>query len=161
MYLCLLSDMKNHLYKIGLILVMSMIAVTTSVAQEEDIFGIERKIKGRKSDSDVGNVFRNVVSAFSLEVSSGAGYHTNQLNYFTSVPGAYPIESLADVLAVDIPGTYIVGVDAVAVDVGLRLNMFGIFTLGDGFGREVGRTSNFEMDRHQFQLEGTSYTEDQ
>jgi hypothetical protein len=160
MYLCLLSDMKNHLYKIGLILVMSMIAVTTSVAQEEDIFGIERKIKGRKSDSDVGNVFRNVVSAFSLEVSSGAGYHTNQLNYFTSVPGAYPIESLGDLLAVEDQGTYKVGDYAFPVNVGLRLNMFGIFTLGGGYGREFGRISNFEMDSQQFQLEGTSYTYD-
>lgn len=155
-----LSVMKSNLFKIGLVLAMSIAAVGTSLAQEEDIFGIERRIKGRKSESNVGNVFRNVVSAFSFEVSSGAGYHTNQLDYMTAVPGAYPIESPGDLTAVEDQGTYQVGDYAFPVNLGLRLNMFGIFTLGGGYGREFGRIRNFEMDNQYFQLEGTSYTYD-
>ena len=152
--------MKKHLFKIGIILVMCVTAVSNSLAQEEDIFGIESKIKGRKSDSNVGNVFRNVVSAFSLEVSSGAGYHTNQLDYITAVPGAYPIGSSGEMTPVEDQGTYKVGDYAFPVNLGLRLDMFGIFTLGGGYGREFGRIGNFEMDNQHFQLEGASYTYD-
>src|SRR5690554_1380517 len=64
------------------------------MAQEEDIFGIERKLGGRKSDSEMGNVFRNAISNFSFEISAGAGYHQDQLNFYSVDPSAYPIEPL-------------------------------------------------------------------
>ncbi len=152
--------MTNRLHRISLIVVICITAVTTSLAQEEDIFGIERKISGRKSESNVGNVFRNVVSAFSVEISSGAGYHTNQLDYSTAVPEAYPVQSVSDLVLLDNQGTYKVGDYAFPVNLGLRINMFNFFTLGGGYGREFGRIGNYEMGDQRFQLEGTSYTYD-
>lgn len=132
----------------------------SSFAQEEDIFGIDRKLGGRKSESDVGNVFRNAISAFSLEISSGAGYHTNQFNFFSAVPDAYPIHSVSDLNLGDNQGIYEAGDYAVPVNVGLRLNMFGFFTLGGGYGRDFGRIGDFDLADHRFQLEGTSYSFD-
>jgi hypothetical protein len=153
----------NRLPTIGLSFAL-LICVTffpeTSFAQDEDIFGIERKISGRKSESNVGNVFRNAISAFSLEISSGAGYHTNQLDYSTALPEAYPVESVGDLVLMDNQGTYKVEDYAFPVNVGLRLNMFGFFTIGGGYGREFGKIGNFEMGDQRFQLEGTSYTYD-
>jgi hypothetical protein len=153
----------NRLPTIGLSFAL-LICVTffpeTSFAQDEDIFGIERKISGRKSESNVGNVFRNAISAFSLEISSGAGYHTNQLDYSTALTEAYPVESVGDLVLMDNQGTYKVEDYAFPVNVGLRLNMFGFFTIGGGYGREFGKIGNFEMGDQRFQLEGTSYTYD-
>lgn len=132
----------------------------SSFAQEEDIFGIDRRLGGRKSESDVGNVFRNAISAFSLEISSGAGYHTDQLNFFSAVPDAYPIQSVSDLNLGDNQGIYEAGDYAFPVNVGLRVNMFGFFTIGGGYGRDFGKIQNFEMGDQRFQLEGTSYSFD-
>jgi hypothetical protein len=156
-------DKMNSFYKTGLSLIVAICATVlpgSSFAQEEDIFGIERKISGRKSESNVGNVFRNAISAFSLEISSGAGYHTNQLDFMTAVPEAYPTGSMSDLNTVDEQGTYKVGDYAFPVNLGVRLNMFGIFTVGGGYGREFGKIGDFEMGDQHFQLEGTSYTYD-
>lgn len=131
-----------------------------SFAQEEDIFGIERKIGGRKSESNVGNVFRNAASLFSLEISSGAAYHTNQLNHATVSPDSYPIYSVSDVIFTENQGIYKAEDYAVPVNVGLRLNVFGLFTLGGGYGREFGRIRDFKMGDQRFQVSGTSYTYD-
>lgn len=153
----------NRFYTIGLSLnLIFCLAVLPkpSFAQEEDIFGIERKLGGRKSESNVGNVFRNAISAFSLEISSGAGYHTDQLDYMSVLPEAYPIETVGDLASVDTQGTYKVGDYAFPVNFGIRLNMFDFFTLGGGYGREFGKIGNYEMGDHRFQLEGTSYTYD-
>lgn len=142
------------------LIVCFFVLPTYAIAQEEDIFGIERKLGGRKSDSNVGNVFRNAISAFSLEISSGAGYHTNQLDFSSALPEAYPIESLGDLPSTDYQGTYEVGDYAFPVNLGIRLNMFGFFTLGGGYGREFGKIGNYEMGDHRFQVSGTSYTYD-
>lgn len=155
--------MINRFYTTGLSLLL-IICLTVlpkySFAQEEDIFGIERKLGGRKSESNVGNVFRNAISAFSLEISSGAGYHTDQLDYMSVLPEAYPIETVGDLASVDTQGAYKVGDYAFPVNLGIRLNMFDFFTLGGGYGREFGKIGNYEMGDHRFQLEGTSYTYD-
>lgn len=153
----------NRFYKIGLSLTLIICATVlpqSSFAQDEDIFGIETKISGRKSESNVGNVFRNAISAFSLEISSGAGYHTNQLDFGSVLPEDYPIQTVGDLASLDNQGKYQVEDYAFPVNAGLRLNMFGFFTLGGGYGREFGRIGSFEMGDHQFKLEGSSYTYD-
>ena len=155
--------MINRFYTTGLsLLLIFCLAVLPkhSFAQEEDIFGIERKLGGRKSESNVGNVFRNAISVFSLEISSGAGYHTDQLDYMSVLPEAYPIETVVDLASVEAQGPYKVGDYAFPVDLGIRLNMFDFFTLGGGYGREFGKIGNYEMGDHRLQLEGTSYTYD-
>ena len=132
-----------------------------SAAQEEDIFGIERKLSNRKSESGMGNVFRNAISKFSLEIMGGAGYHQNQLNFSSVVPEAYPIQSASGmVVPLESPETFKGNEYAYPFNAGVRLDLFGFFTLGVGYGREFGKIKNFQMDDWQFQLEGTSYTYD-
>src|SRR5690554_4101772 len=129
-------------------------------AQDQDLFGIERKLGGRKSESDMGNVFRNAVSNFSFEVSTGAGYHHNRLNFSSVDLSAYPIapelsNAVGDETRVFEGADYVV-----PVNVGLRLDMFGFFTIGGGYGKEFGRIENPAFENHLFNLEGDSYTFD-
>lgn len=130
------------------------------MAQEEDIFGIERKLGGRKSESKVGNVFRNAISNFSFEISTGGGYHQNRLNFHSLDPAAYPIDpalpnALGEENIVFESAEY-----AVPVDIGVRLDMFGFFTLGGGYGKEFGRMEHPEFQSHRFNWEADSYTYD-
>ena len=153
----------NLFYKTGLSLTLFIFVTVlpqSSFAQDEDIFGIDRKLGGRKSESNVGNVFRNAISVFSLEISSGAGYHINQLDYASVLPEAYPIQSVSDLVLLDNQGRYKAEDYAFPVNLGVRLNIFGFFTLGGGYGREFGRIGDFEMGDQRFQLEGTSYAYD-
>lgn len=133
-------------------------------AQEEDIFGIERKISGRKSESDVGNIFRNAISKFSLEISSGAGYHQNHMNFLSVDSEAYPISNFSEaMLPVDMGAeniTFVAEEYAVPVHVGVRLDMFGLFTLGAGYGREFGKISSFQTEDYALAPEESRYTFD-
>lgn len=133
-------------------------------AQEGDIFGIERKISGRKSESEMGNIFRNAISKFSLEISSGAGYHQNHLNFLSVDSETYPISNLLDPqLPLDLGTENILFVAeeyAVPVHVGVRLDMFGLFTIGGGYGKEFGKISHFQSPDYALSLQDTRYTFD-
>jgi len=155
----------NGLSKIGRGLIIaalaSVILPVRSLAQEEDIFGIERKISSRKSESNVGNVFRNAVSKISFEIAPGYGYHQNRLDFSSAVPEAYPIHNGSDVsMPIGNTGTFEGADYAFPVNAGLRINMFGFFTIGGGYGREFGKMQNLGLAGQEFQLEGTSYTFD-
>lgn len=131
-----------------------------SFAQEEDLFGIERKISGRKSKSNVGNVFRNAVSTFSIEISSGAGLHTNQLDFATEVPSSYPIYSLSDQVSAENHGEYQVQDRGFPVNAGIKLRIYNLLTLGGGYAREFGTIRDFELADQRFQIEQNSYSFD-
>lgn len=144
------------------LLLLSIWSPGTSFGQEEDIFGIERKIS-RKSESNLGNVFRNAISRISLEVSGGVGYHQNQLNFLSEVPQLYPIQNHLDP-QVPIENNHPIGFKnddfAYPFNVGVRLDIFGIFTIGGGYGKEFGKVGDFKAGDYQFNLEGTSYSFD-
>src|SRR5690554_5343142 len=142
-------------------LLLSVLLPFEVLAQDDDIFGIERKISGRKSESGVGNVFRNAISKFSLELSTGAGYHQNQMDFSSLSPESYPIHSIADLtLPVESINAFETADFAFPVNLGVRVNLFSIFTIGGGYGREFGKISSFGQGEQQLQLEGTSYNFD-
>src|SRR5690606_2652844 len=121
----------------------------------------ERKLSGRKSESDVGNVFRNAISKLSLELSAGAGYHQNQMAFSSLTPESYPIRSMSDLsLPAESPTAFQEENFAFPINLGARVNLFGIFTIGGGYGREFGKISSFGQGDQQFQLEGAAYSFD-
>lgn len=142
------------------VITASLMFSGSSWAQEEDIFGIERKIS-RKSESNVGNVFRNAVSLISFEIAPGYGYHQDQMDFSSAVPEAYPIRDVSDnMMPIENPGTFKGNEFAFPLNAGIRINMFGFFTIGGGYGREFGKIQNLSLAQQEFQLEGTSYTFD-
>ncbi|WP_339902496.1 hypothetical protein [uncultured Cyclobacterium sp.] len=131
---------------------------------QEDIFGIERKIKSRKSDSEVGNAFRNAVSNFSFEISSGAGFHQHQLDFMSEVPENYPITELSTLEAPvfsDSDTTIFKSTGfAYPVNLGVRLNLFDLINIGAGYGREWGSLDKLTGDGNTFALVEEKYTYD-
>lgn len=138
----------------------------TTFAQE-DIFGIDTKAKnrGRKSQSNIGNVFRNAVSNFSFELSSGGAFHTNQMQFYSEFPNQYTISQFRNL---EEPQT-ITDEDtirfsrnqmAIPVNLGVKLNLFNTLTLGAGYGREFGRMDNLRGGDFELQFENNSYTLD-
>jgi hypothetical protein len=156
--------MTSYTSKISALVILLFLFPYFLSAQEGDIFGIERKISGRKSESDMGNIFRNAISKFSLEISSGAGYHQNHLNFLSVDSEAYPISNLFDAqLPVDMGAeniTFVAEEYAVPIHVGVRVDMFGLFTIGGGYGKEFGKMSPFQTTDYALSLEGSSYTFD-
>lgn len=131
-------------------------------AQDDDIFGISSKAKNPKSESGVGNVFRNVIEMFSLEVSTGAAYHQIGTNFYSENPSLYPISqyqnfessefTLQDTLSISSDG-WIVPV----INGGVRINLFNLLTVGGGFGREWGKLTPMRGNDYEFPFEGASY----
>lgn len=146
---------------LGMIFLLTGFVPFEAFSQDDDIFGIERRLGGRKSESAMGNVFRNAISKFSLELSTGAGYHRNQMDFVSLSPDYYPIQSISDqALPVESPYAFRSEDFAFPVNAGVRINMFGIFTLGGGYGREFGRIKHFGQGEQQLRLEGAAYSFD-
>jgi len=134
---------------------------------QDDIFGIDTKArtKGRKSQSNIGNVFRNAVSNFSFELSSGGGFHTNQMQFFSEFPNQYPItqyRNLEEQQTITSEDTVRFSSNqmAIPVNLGVKLNLFNTLTLGAGYGREFGRMNNLQGGDFEFQFENSRYTLD-
>jgi len=147
----------------SLILVLLFIITFQSKAQE-DIFGIDRKIKSKKSDSEMGNVFRNAVSNFSFELSSGAGFQEHRLTFNSEIPENYPITDLSTNQVPDITSADTIlfrnANFAYPVNVGFRLNLFDMLVVGAGYGREWGSLDKFNGAGNTFTLEEERYTYD-
>ncbi|MFO7822498.1 MAG: hypothetical protein R6V72_01075 [Cyclobacterium sp.] len=131
---------------------------------QEDIFGIERKIKGRKSENELGNVFRNMVSNFSFEISTGAAYQEHDLLFNSDTPSNYPLRPTGADQQMDIqPGDTLAmttGQMAYPINVGVRVNVFNFVTLGAGYGREWGNISPLMGQGYAFDFERSNYTYD-
>ncbi|MBR9774387.1 MAG: hypothetical protein GYB55_05010 [Cytophagales bacterium] len=147
----------------GLLLTLLLFNTYKSKAQE-DIFGIERKIKSRKSDNEVGNAFRNAVSNFSFELSSGAGFHEYQLDFLSEEPENYPITDLQTMEAPEFSGPdttlYSSTGYAYPVNLGVRLNLFDLISIGGGYGREWGSLDKLTGNGNTFTLAQEKYTYD-
>lgn len=134
----------------------------SSWAQEEDIFGISDKAKNPKSESGVGNVFRNVLELFALEVSTGAAYHQIGTTFFSENPTLYPITKYQNFENSDFTIQDTLSFSSnewifPLVNAGVRINLFNMLTVGGGFGREWGSLAPMRGNDHEFAFEGTSY----
>lgn len=132
-------------------------------AQEEDIFGISNKAKNPKSESGLGNVTRNVVEMFALEISTGAGYHQFRTSFFSENPTLYPLNQIQNFdtpleITEESP-LKMKGEDWTfpLFNAGVRINLFNLLTIGGGYGQEWGNYQNMTGGDFEFPFEGSSY----
>ncbi|WP_373496180.1 DUF6089 family protein [Aquiflexum sp.] len=152
--------------RVYLTLLLCLLGIQTLFAQD-DIFGIDTKArnKGRKSQSNIGNIFRNAVSNFSFEFSTGGSFHTNQMQFSSEIPSQYPISQYNNL---EVPQT--VGARdtvrfssnqmAIPINLGVKLNLFNTLVVGGGYSREFGRMDNLRGGDFEFQFESGNYTLD-
>ncbi|MFC5623883.1 hypothetical protein [Algoriphagus winogradskyi] len=138
--------------------------LTTVLAQEEDIFGISQKAKNPKSESGLGNVTRNVLEAFSVELSGGGAYQQFGTNFYSANTNLYPFSRFqnfdGDPLAISEENPLeMKGGDWVFPNWngGLRINLFNLLTIGGGFGQEWGNLAPMQGGDYQFDFEGVTY----
>ena len=142
---------------------LGLVILSPAQAQDEDIFGISSKAKNPKSESGIGNVFRNGLEMFSLELSTGAAYQQMGMNFYSENPGLYPLTQFQNFEnALDISPENpleLKGGDWVfpVFNAGLRINLFDLLTIGGGYGMEWGKFSTLEGGDFQFPLEGPTY----
>ncbi|WP_235893414.1 hypothetical protein [Litoribacter populi] len=126
----------------GLLIVLFSFLAITAEAQE-DYFGIDTKARKPKSHTGFGNAARNVLSSISLDVAGGYGYHFHKLDFISTDYLAYPISYLGEESApgigmgeeVSFRGSNI----ALPVNAAVKIDLFGIATIGGGVAREWGR----------------------
>lgn len=148
--------------KTVLLAVAFQFLILHAFAQDEDIFGISTKAKNPKSESGVGNVFRNVLEAFAVEFSTGAAYHQIGTDFYSENPSLYPISqyqnlensefSLQDTLSLS-SNEWIFPL----LNGGVRINLFNLLTIGGGYGMEWGNLAPMRGNDHEFQFEGATY----
>ncbi|WP_234364338.1 hypothetical protein [Lunatibacter salilacus] len=148
-------------------LVFILITASGSWAQDDDIFGIDRKLRGssRKSESDLGNVFRNAIGSFSFEAAVGSGLHSTALTFHSQSPSEYGnitsvlTDNSPDISADDtltFRGTQF----AQFAQLGVKLNIFDLLIIGGGYGREWGRMDPLKIEDYRFGFENPNYTFD-
>lgn len=133
-----------------------------SFAQDEDIFGISDKAKNPKSESGIGNVFRNGLEMFALEISTGAAYHQMSTSFYSPNPSLYPISQYQNLESSEFSLQDTLSLSSNAwtfplVNGGLRINLFNLLTIGGGFGAEWGNLAPMQGNDHELQFEGATY----
>ncbi|MGY6744300.1 MAG: hypothetical protein ACXIUQ_16290 [Cecembia sp.] len=138
-----------------------------SVVAQEDIFGIDTKArtKNRKSQSDLGNVTRNLISNISFEFSGGGAYHTPVIDFNSEFPNQYPInqfQNLDDPQELTSEDTlrFRGGSMAFPLNLGVKINVFNTLTLGGGYGREFGTISSLKSGDYEWTFQESNYTFD-
>lgn len=148
---------------VSTILLFSIIEIN---AQQDDIFGIDTKAnRGRMSESNIGNVFRKGISNFSFELSSGGSYLQSNMDFLSTSPSEYPISQFQNLEnTTEIPANEVTKFDGngfgVPVNLGVKLNVFNLFILGGGYGREIGNMNNLQGSDYSFEFQNSSYTFD-
>ena len=151
-----------HRRRVSLLFSFFMLAIASAFGQDEDILGITRKGRSSKSDSRMGNIFRNVREQFSFQVSTGAAYYTLNSEFYKGDGKVYPITQYQnhDYEYFPLPDTLSLTTSQLilpTVEAGLRLNLFNILTLGGGYGWENGNLAPLQGGGQQFSLQGTDY----
>lgn len=135
--------------------------------QDEDIFGIDRKLRGssRKSESDLGNVFRNAIGSFSFEATVGSGLHSNALTFHSQTPSEY--KNITSILTDNSPDfstddtlTFRGTQFAHFAQLGVKLNIFDLLIIGGGYGREWGRMDPLKLEDYRFGFDNPNYVFD-
>jgi hypothetical protein len=150
---------KKHL---SLLAGMLFMVQFSSLAQDEDIFGISEKAKNPKSESGAGNAIRNVLELFSLEVSTGAAYQQIGTSFFSERPSLYPISQYQNFENSYNPTQDTLSMSSNAwvfplVNGGVRINLFNLLTIGGGYGREWGNLLPMQGNDYEFAFEGATY----
>ncbi|MDF2157691.1 hypothetical protein [Algoriphagus sp. CAU 1675] len=133
------------------------------MAQDDDIFGISRKAKNPKSESGLGNTYRNILEQFAIEFSTGAAYHQMGMDFFSETPQNYPLTQVQNFDSpLDISEENPLALKAndwafPLANAGVRLNLFNILTVGGRYGREWGQLSSMKGGDFEFPFEGASY----
>lgn len=147
------------------ILSFLFVCITVLVsAQDEDIFGISTKAKNPKSESAVGNIYRNVLEMFSLEISGGGAYHQFSQEFYSPNLDLYPnfqqYQNFDEPLDISEENPLEMKSNEWAfpqLDAGLRINLFNLLTIGGGYGQEWGKMSTMRGGNFEFPFEGGSY----
>lgn len=164
------STPKTHSFRFlimqkkGMLLLFSffMLAIASAFGQDEDIFGITRKARNPKSDSQMGNFFRNAFEQFSFQLSTGAAFYNLNTEFYRG-QNVYPItqyQANRDFDFYPLPDTLSLRSRELilpTLEAGLRLNLFNILTVGGGYGLEQGNLAPFEGGGYQFSLQGANY----
>lgn len=157
--------MKNKLIIFKFLTVILLSGIFHSSYAQGDIFGLDTKARNPKSSSAFGNITRNILSSISFDVSGGMSYHTYQLDFLSQNIDAYPIINLqpnGDPLQLEQNET--IGFRgnnfAVPINAGVTIDMFGMATIGGGYGREFGRIGPGNNTDYSFTFEGSNYTFD-
>jgi hypothetical protein len=141
-----------------------IISISFNSFAQEDIFGIQRKVKSRKSDSDIGNAVRNAIGNFSFELSTGAGYQEHRLTFSSEMPENYPIVNQETNQVPELSNTDTIQFRnsnfAYPVNFGVRLNLFNMLSVGAGYGREWGSIGTLTGEGNTFSFEEERYTYD-
>jgi hypothetical protein len=134
---------------------------------QEDIFGLDNKArdKGRKSESNLGNVTRSMISLISLELGAGMAYHQNRINFNSGNASQYPIRQTQDLdflrpVTLDDTLAFKSVQMATPIHLAARISLFQTLTLGGGYGREFGRMDNLTANPYEFAFEKNQYTFD-
>ncbi|AFL85201.1 hypothetical protein Belba_2656 [Belliella baltica DSM 15883] len=140
--------------------------ISSEILAQEDIFGIDTKAKrGRMSENNIGNFFRQAISNFSFELSAGGNYIQNDLNFLSSLPSEYPISQYRNLENPrELSGNDTISFKGngfgVPVNLGVRLNLFNLLVVGGGYGREMGSMNALKGSDYQFEFENSAYTFD-
>ncbi|EOZ93694.1 hypothetical protein A33Q_3640 [Indibacter alkaliphilus LW1] len=139
---------------------------TIFVFSQDDIFGIDTKARpSRKSNNELGNFTRNVVSMFSVEFSGGGAYYNHLMNFNSEIPSQYPIGQYRNLdlpreLSAEDTVRLTSGNYAYPVNLGIRMNLFNTITIGGGYGREFGQASFPRGEDYQLPFDRERYTFD-
>lgn len=152
------------MYNKSISLSLILLLIFSSSYAQEDIFGISKKAKNPKSSSGFGNVARNVLEAFSFELSGGGAYQQFSTDFYTDDFSLYPItryqnfdEPTPDITQ-DNPLEMKRGEATFPLwNGGVRIDLFHILTIGGGFGQEWGNLSPMQGGDYEFAFEGASY----
>ncbi|WP_246581563.1 hypothetical protein [Echinicola shivajiensis] len=160
------SKFRTLFFNVPLLLLILGLNVPLK-AQDGDIFGIDTKArsKTRRSDSGLGNVTRGIISKISLELSGGYGQHFNTMDFTSSSPATYPITpAFEDVSSTDIGSGETVSFDSkssvIPLNAGVRIDLFGILSVGGGYGREFGSMATLESEQYHFNFNSDKYVFD-
>ncbi|MCE2707051.1 MAG: hypothetical protein LW685_00485 [Algoriphagus sp.] len=150
--------------KLGSLLTTCVLCIISlpGLAQDEDIFGISKKAKNRKSESSLGNAFRSIQEMFSFEISSGVGLYEATTEFYKENGQRYPITQYQNVEygLFPLPDTLSLrsmGWVAPSLEAGVRLNLFNIITLGGGYGMERGVLAPLQGAGYEVAFNGSSY----
>jgi hypothetical protein len=146
------------------LLLLAML-LSCGVFAQEDFFGIDTKVRRPKSNSGIGNVTRNAISAISLDVSGGMGFHLYNLDFQSTNPSLFPISSLTEegnpaIVGLEEPVTFRQNNFAFPVNAAVKIDLFGIATIGGGYGREWGRMTSPTFEEYTFNFSSGAYTFD-
>ncbi|GMQ28471.1 hypothetical protein [Algoriphagus confluentis] len=146
-----------------LLLIPTLFLGSLALAQDEDIFGISTKAKNPKSESGVGNAFRNVIEQFAFELSTGAAYHQMGMSFYSENPSLYPLTQYRNFeTPLDISPENPLEMSSgdwtfPLFNGGVRINLFNLLTIGGGYGMEWGNLSPMQGGDFEFPFEGASY----